>query len=324
VEAALRAEDRALVLRLEAGFVQLRGALRAGEPAARVARAVETLDRDLTLAEVKLARGDRPVLLTALASLFIVLREGVEAVLLIAAMLGLVRKLGRPDAARAIHAAWGLALVAGGLTWVAARWLVAVSAAQRELVEGVVGLLAAAMLAYTSYWILSRVDTKRWLDFLRTQLSGALERRGRAALFGLAFLAVYREAFETVLFYEALLTEGSEGAAAPIALGFVAGSAILTFVAFLVFRLSKRLPLQQFFAISGALLYALAFVFAGAGIHALVEGGYLDPRPIRFPTIEWLGVYPDLLGVSLQAAFVAAVGLGLYVELRSRRRAVAR
>jgi high-affinity iron transporter len=142
-------------------------------------------------------------------------------------------------------------------------------------------------------------------------------------MFGVAFLAVYREAFETVLFYEALLTETDGGGTAPVVLGFAAGVLLLTVVAFGILRLSKKLPIRAFFTVSGALLYALAFVFAGAGIHALVEGGYLDPRPIRFPTIEWLGIYPDLLGLGLQAAFVAAVALGLMFELRSRRRAVA-
>jgi high-affinity iron transporter len=322
VEVSLRAGDRALAGRIEAGYVALRGEMRAGAPSAAIARAAEAIDRDLTYADVKLA-GGRSAAVSALASLFIILREGVEAVLLVAAMLGLVRKLGRPDAAKSIHAAWLAALAAGGLTWAAARWLVSVSAAQRELVEGVVGLLAAGILAYTSYWILSRADAKHWLDFLRTQLSGALERRGRAAMFGVAFLAVYREAFETVLFYEALLTESDGGGTAPVVLGFAAGVLLLTVVAFGILRLSKKLPIRAFFTVSGALLYGLAFVFAGAGIHALVEGGYLDPRPIRFPTIEWLGVYPDLLGVGLQAAFVAAVALGLYIELKGRRRAVA-
>lgn len=319
MELSLRSVDANLASRIESRFLSLRRDLRERVPTAAVARSIQALDEDLTLADARLAKGGRPYLLTALASLFILVREGLEAVLLLAAMLALVRKLGRTDAVRVIHGAWVAALAAGLLTWALARWVVSVSAAARELVEGVVGLLASAILAYTSYWILSRADSRRWMEFLRSRISEALGRRGRWTLFGIAFLAVYREAFETVLFYEALASE-SAGSAAPIAAGFVGGAVLLTGIVFLVFRVAKRLPLKQFFTISGALLYLLAFVFAGNAIHALVEGGYVEARPIAFPTLRWLGVYPDLLGLSLQAAFVAAVAAGLWFDFRAQRR----
>ena len=318
MEATLRTLDRELVSRLEAAFVDLRAEIRRGAPEADIARRIEAIGVDLTVAETKLSASASSAFVTFLASALIILREGIEAAFLIAAILGLLRKLGRRDAAAPIHYGWVLALVAGLATWWLARTAIAISAGERELVEGIVGLVAAGMLAYTSYWILSRADAKRWLEFVRGQVTNALEGRGKATLFGIAFLAVYREAFETVLFYEALMTERGAAALPAVLLGLAAGSAVLVLAIVGIFKLSARLPVRAFFTISGALLYALAFVFAGTGIHALIEGGYLDPRPIRFPTIEWLGVYPDLLGVSLQALFVAAVGLGLAREMRAR------
>lgn len=318
VEAPLRAADRELVTKLESGFVELRAGLRDGASDASIARVVEELDKNLVAAEAVLTSNSGSTAFALLASALIILREGIEASLLVAAMLGLLRKMARPDAVRSLHFGWIAALAAGLATWAAARLLISVSNAQRELVEGIVGLIAAAMLAYTSYWILSRADSKHWMGFLKEQLSDALSRRGRMALFTIAFLAVYREAFETVLFYEALLKE-HETQAAAISGGALLGAGALAVAVAAIFKLSKKLPLKTFFTISGGLLYILAFIFAGSAIHALIEGNYLEPRPISFPRVEWLGLYPDLLSVSLQSVFVAAVAIGLLLEWRSRR-----
>jgi high-affinity iron transporter len=323
IEAELRALDAPTVTRIEAGFVELRAAIKEGMPAARISRIAEDLDRDFVTAETILLKGRGSATLSFFASMLIIVREGIEAMLVIAAILGLLRKVGQPGAVRSVHYGWILALACGGVTWLAARAVIQVSAAERELVEGAVGLLAAGMLAYTSYWILSRADTKRWLEFLKAQVSQALSRRGRTALFGIAFLAVYREAFETVLFYEALLKESGANVAA-VGFGALAGAAALGVAMVAIFRISARLPLRQFFAISGGLLYLLAFVFAGNAIHAFIEGGYLDPRPLPMPRVEWLGLYPDLVGVSLQAGFVLAVALGLWCEFKTRAGEAAR
>lgn len=318
VEGPLRTADSKLVTRLESGFAALRSGLRDGAPDAAIARIVESLDVDLVAAETLLINNSGSVLFAMLASGFIILREGIEAALLIAAMLGLLRKMGRADAARSLHFGWVAAIAAGLATWLLARAVISISAAERELVEGITGLLAAAMLAYTSYWILSRADSRHWMDFLKSQMNAALGSRGRTALFTIAFLAVYREAFETVLFYEALLKDQASRTSA-VAGGAAMGAGVLFVAIWAIFKLSKKLPLKQFFTISGALLYILAFVFAGGAVHALIEGGYLDARPIPFPRVEWLGIYPDLQGVCLQSVFVMAVAGGLWLEWRSRR-----
>ncbi|MFN0206347.1 MAG: FTR1 family protein [Planctomycetota bacterium] len=323
VEAPLAALDRSLVTSFESGFVALRTSIKNAEPAARVARIAEELDRDFVTAESLLLQGGKSKTFSFIASFLILFREGIEAALIIATMLGLLRKIDRKESAKVVHFGWTAALVCGLATWFAARAIIQISAAERELIEGIVGLLAAGMLAYTSYWILSRSDTKRWIDFLKQQITGAVTNRGSAALFGIAFVAVYREAFETVLFYEALLTEPSADTTT-IALGALAATAFLFVAIWGIFKLSAKLPLKQFFTISGALLYILAFVFAGSAIHALIEGGYIDPRPIRFPRIEWLGVYPDMLSVTLQSIFIVAVAAGIWFEFRGRKLQAAR
>lgn len=327
LEPRLRDGDPDLVPRVEARYLDLRRAVRDAAPAAEVERIRSSIESELARAEAQLTGADDSTGVAFVASALIVLREGIEAALLVAAMLALLAKLGRRDAARLVHAGWISAIAAGLLTWWASTRVIAISGAERELVEGVVGCVAAAVLAYTSFWIVSRAQAKRWLDAMRAKLSATLGRGGAATLFGLAFLAAYREAFETVLFLQALIADRGPGAAVPVGLGVAAGAAGLLLAILLLFRVAKRIPMSAFFNVSGAMLYALAFVFAGSGVHALIEGGYVEPRPVEslaFLRVDWLGIYPDAAVLGVQAAMLLAVAIGLAIELRARRQPLRR
>jgi high-affinity iron transporter len=130
-------------------------------------------------------------------------------------------------------------------------------------------------------------------------------------LSGLAFLAVYREAAETVLFTQALLLE-SDTARSQVLLGAGVGLLAVLLLAFVVSRTVRRLPLGPFFAVSSLLLCALAVSFAGSGIFELVAAGYLTPRPVPFPEIPWMGIHPDLTGLGVQLLIVLVIaGAGL-------------
>ncbi|HKE01321.1 MAG TPA: cytochrome c/FTR1 family iron permease [Planctomycetota bacterium] len=322
-EAALAAISRAALADVESGFLRLRGEIRRGGPPAGIARAAESLDRDLARAASLLETGSRTSGFAFGAAALIVLREGFEAVLLLAAMVACIRKAGRPEAARLVHLGWIAALAASVATWWASSRVIAIAPAERELVEGVIGLVAAGVLAYTSYWILSRMQARKWMDLARRRIEQSTGRGQRFALFGLAFLAVYREGFETVLFLQGVLIEAGPASRVSAGLGFLAGLACLGLVVLAFAKLARRLPIRPFFLVSGGLLYLLAFVFAGSGMHALVTGGYLEPRPVRFVTIEWLGIHPDLTGLSLQLAFVIAVAVGIAIEARAAKPAPA-
>src|SRR6185312_16747942 len=162
---------------------------------------------------------ERGFVSTAISSGGILLREGVEAALLIAALLGIATQAGLGDRKRWIHAGYLSALALGLITWFASSRLIAVSGAKREMIEGVTALLATLVLFYVSFSLLAKKEVARWMKFLRAQVS---PRRAAASLFGVAFLAAYREAFETVLFYQALLSSNASTAAALVgALGGV-------------------------------------------------------------------------------------------------------
>jgi high-affinity iron transporter len=135
-----------------------------------------------------------------------------------------------------------------------------------------------------------------------------------------SFFAVYREVFETVLFYQALWLESEGSAQSAVILGFAIGAAILVVVAWLIARFSVRLPLRMFFGVSSLLLAIMAVVFAGQGIAALQSAGKISSNPIAFPSIPLLGIYPNLQGLLLQIALVAVIVVG-FLYTRTGRRA---
>ncbi|HEV8320179.1 MAG TPA: FTR1 family protein, partial [Myxococcota bacterium] len=330
----------------------LRTAVRNGEPPAALDARAQTLRADLARAEAALSgAGTGGPAFSLLAGAFIMVREGIEAALLVATLLALVGGAGRSPAPapaparapvpapapalaptpaaepaspalararRAIHAGWLGALAAGAVTWGAVRAFVGRSGASPELLEGVVSLLAAAVLFYVSYWLLAKVESQKWLGFIRTRILGGVGAGKLLTLTGVAFLAVYREAFETILFYEALLLD--RGGAPYVALGAAAGAVVLAVLIAAFLRLGKRLPLRPFFAVSGALLYGLCVVLAGHGLQALRAAGVLASYPVAVPTVSWLGLYADAVGLALQGALVLAIAVAFAASrVRARR-----
>jgi len=311
LEPRLRARDAAGTAAVESGFHALRAAMSRGEDAPRVRVRGEALDRRI----VEVGDGRQPALPFA-ASLLIFLREGIEAALLVAALLAGLRRLGRPDAVRYVHAGWLLALPAGVATWWMLDRAIALGSERRELMEALVGLVAAAVLFSVSFWMISKVEARHWMGYLQEQLKAGLSKGSLVALSGLAFLAVYREAAETILFVQALLLE-SEAHKDEVFWGAVVGLALVAACALLLNRAVRRLPLGPFFAVSSLLLCALAVSFAGSGLYELVAAGYLRPRPVSFPEVPWLGIHPDLTVLGVQFAIVLVIaGAGLLTLLK--------
>lgn len=308
-EPRLRVRDAAGTRAVEAGFRDLRSELAKGDVAAARQRARQL---DETLGRVA---GERQPLLPFVAGALIYLREGLEAALLVGALLAGVVRLGQPRAVRFVHAGWLLALPAGILTWWLLGRLIELGADQRELMEAGVALLAAAVLFSVSFWMISKAESRRWSAYLAERLASGLGQRKLLLLTGLAFLAVFREAAETVLFTQALLLE-AEGRANEVWAGAAFGLLVVAGLAAAMKRTVLRLPLAPFFAVSSLLLLGLAVSFAGSGIHELVAAGYLRPRPVAVPEVGWLGIHPDLTGLTVQLAIVTVIVLAGLSTLR--------
>jgi high-affinity iron transporter len=312
-EGPLRAMDVSLVNGLEQRFGVLRARLDAGAAPAEIDEGITALLAEVTRADYLLAQPaeERGFVSTAISSGGILLREGVEAALLIAALLGIATQAGLGERKRWIHAGYLSALALGLVTWFASSRLIALSGAKREMIEGVTALLATLVLFYVSFSLLAKKEVARWMKFLRAQVSPA---RAAASLFGVAFLAAYREAFETVLFYQALLSSNaSTGAALAGALG---GMIVLAVIVYAYSRAGRFAPPQVFFKVSSYLLYALAVVFIGQGIAALQLTGTLPIHPLAMPSLPALGVHATIETCAAQLVLVA---LATFAWIRSRK-----
>ncbi len=312
-EGPLRSMDVSLVNGLEQRFGALRARLESGATPAEIDDGIAGLLGEVTRADYLLAQPaeERGFVSTAVSSGGILLREGVEAALLIAALLGIATQAGLGERKRWIHAGYLSALALGLVTWFASSRLIAVSGARREMIEGVTALLATLVLFYVSFSLLAKKEVARWMKFLRAQVSPT---RAAVSLFGVAFLAAYREAFETVLFYQALLASNAGTVAALV--GALGGAIVLAVIVLAYSRAGRFAPPQVFFKVSSYLLYALAVVFVGQGIAALQLTGTLPIHPVAMPSLPALGVHPTIETCAAQLVLVA---LAAFAWVRSAR-----
>jgi high-affinity iron transporter len=305
-EPTLFARDPAFGHTLEVQFGRFRNAIRYGEDTEKVQTLYQEIATELDkAADLMQSNPISGIYLFSNAAL-IILREGLEAALIIAAILALLGSMGATTATRYIHLGWTLALVAGAATWGLAQTVLTVSGSQREIMEGLTTLIAAGVLFYVSYWLISKMETKKWQGFIRQKVQEALTGKRILALIGISFFAVYREAVETILFYQALWLQSASDTAS-VVWGFLVGLSSLFLIILGIFSLGVKIPLKQFFGITSTLLYLLAFVFIGRGVEALQAGGWISVTPLPFlPRIDLLGIYSTLETVLAQGIVLLA------------------
>ncbi|MEO6744569.1 MAG: FTR1 family protein [Caldimonas sp.] len=313
LEPSLKARDAMLMGEVEMAMGHYRSKVTSGS-LADAESAASSLFVLFDRVDSGLAPSESDALSTFIGALTILLREGLEALLVVVAIIAFLRKADRPDVLRYVHAGWVSALASGAVTWLAATYLVGISGASRELTEGFSSLFAAVVLLAVGMWMHRKSVAGRWQTYLQSKLSVALTRRTAWLLFALSFVAVYREVFETVLFYAALWSENN---GLPLLGGLACGLLVLSGIATLLLRTSARLPIGKFFAASSLLVAVLAFVLVGKGIAALQEAGALPVDPVAFPRIEVLGVHPSFETLLAQAAVLIVVAITYVLNSRS-------
>ncbi|WP_017708211.1 cytochrome c/FTR1 family iron permease [Pseudomonas syringae] len=244
--------------------------------------------------------------LSYISGLLILLREGLEAILVLAAILAFLRNTGQQSAVRSVNVGWGLALLAGLGTWALAAYVIDVSGAQRELLEGATALFASVMVLWLGVWMHDRRHAAAWQDYVKSSLVGGGGRFGFAVL---AFFSVYRELFEVILFYETLWLQAGPAGHNAVLAGGATALVLLVGLAWVILRGSAKLPLSLFFGINAALLCALSVVFAGHGVKALQEAGIFGTRPVPFFEFDWLGIHADLYSLGAQAIALTAIAM---------------
>jgi high-affinity iron transporter len=303
METRARALSPGLVANMEKHFADFRGSVRSGN-----VRAAER-SRDVIEATmpqvIELTKPTGSGLQAFYASFLIIFREGLEAILVIGAIVAFLLKTGHRERLRSIWIGVGAALVASAATAVILQTVLRAMPATREVIEGVTMLVAVAVLFSVSYWLISKVEAAKWQQFIREKVNVALEHGGGRALTIVAFLAVYREGAETALFYQALFNEGAS-VIMPISLGVLVGGAVLAVIFTLFYRFGVRIPTRQMFAVTSVLLYYMAFVFMGKGVRELQEGNAMSLTLIPGgPHLDFLGIYPTVESLTAQLVLLA-------------------
>ena len=315
VEPVLAARDAALMARIEGAMAKLRAAIGQRRPASEVEAANRALASLFTEAEAALAPERASRASSFLGAFGVLLREGLEALLIVVAMIAFLKKTERPEVLGFVHGGWIVALAAGVATWFAATYFISVSGASRELTEGFGSLFAAIILLTVGIWMHGKSNAEAWQRYVKARVTAALSRQSGWFLFLLSFVVVYREVFETILFYAALWAEGN-GAAMLAGAGTATG--LLALIAWIMLRFSARLPITQFFSWSSILIAILAVVLAGKGIAGLQEAGILGVVPLaNVPRIALLGLFPTTETVLAQAAAILVLVAGFWYSGRS-------
>jgi len=329
VEVPLRVADAQLTLDAEQKFAEIRQLIRSDASTSEVKDRIVELRGLVDSAERKLSSPGlvAPMLVTG-QSFLIIFREGLEAVLLLSVLLGYLEASKASHAKRPILWGVGFAIVATVGTAFLLRAVLDLAAAGREMLEAITAVVAVAMLFWVSFWLISRLDHKRWMEFLRSRVWTAVSLGSAASLALIGFTAVYREGFETVLFYQALLSFG-EGLTAWVALGFGLGVTALAACSWAIFRLGRRLPVKTFLTAAVALIMATSVAFLGNAVSALQEVDVLQYHRLagwpRLPIFlaEATGYRPTLETVLAQAALTAVYVVGaltMFVALPAWRR----
>ena len=264
------------------------------------AKAAAAAEAGQTEEAVEEEKPSDPRLLTFLGAFGIIVREGLEAILVIAAIIAYLKKSGNPNKSLKnvyIGAVCGIAasfVAAAVLAW-AKRAFTSAGMAQ-EIIEGITALIAVCVLFYVSNWMISKAEAASWSRYIDGRVQSSLEQGSSFALAFTAFLSVFREGAEVVLFYQPMLSEGNPGM---VWAGFGVGCVVLVFVYLAITKLSVKLPLKVFFTATSILMAVMCVSFLGSGIKELAEGNVFD-LSLRVPgipendVIQVFGIYPYL------------------------------
>ena len=312
LEALLATRDGGLMREVEQALGQFRAGIESGADPSELQQLRARIDTLLARAEGALAPEAASEISTFLGAFTILLREGIEALLVVIAMIAFVKKSQRSEVLPYVHGGWIAALLAGVATWVVATYFVSISGASREMTEGIGALLAAVILVSVGIWMHGKSQAEEWRRYIQEKMGKALSRGSAWFLFGLAFVVVYREAFETILFYAALWNPQSSGI---ILAGALSAVALLALIAWAMLRYSRKLPITQFFRYSAILIAILAVILAGKGVGAFQEAGVLSATFIAgLPRLAELGFFPTVETIGAQLLTLLALIAGFRIS----------
>jgi len=261
--------------------------------------------------------GTSPWLAQFLPSLLVILREGMEAILVVAAVLAYLAKAGHKNKTPIVWGGVALAFALSIGLAVLFSYVTSLAGANQELLEGFAALFAVVMLIWVSNWMINKSSNKAWDEYIKKQTDASLSSGSLLGLAFISFLAVLREGAETILFYVPIVAAAGDKVHY-VWIGLAVGLVALVVIYLLIQFAAVRIPLRPFFTITSLLMAFMAFTFTGSGIGELQEADVVSLTPISgFPTIDLLGIYPRVENLAAQA-IVLAIIVGLYFFGKAR------
>ncbi|GHU03581.1 iron transporter [Spirochaetia bacterium] len=252
-----------------------------------------------------------------LGSLIIIVREGTEAIIILGAIVAYLLKSGNKKGTRQVYIGAVAALGASVVLALIFNIFTGIAAGQnQEIVEGATMLLAVAVLFYVSNWMVSKAEAKSWSGYIEGKVESSVSKGSMFSLAFAAFLAVFREGAETILFYQALLANTSSYINM-IWFGLAIGLVILVAIYILIRLLSIRLPLKPFFLGTGILLFIMSISFTGSGIKELQEGNVIGVTPVPgIVSVDILGIYPTRETLIPQLVLLAVTAATIVIQIK--------
>ncbi len=315
VEARLRTLNSKFVLDLEGQMLNVRQAIEKDKGQKVVEAEVQQAVAMISEANEILKGQKMNYWLTFILATSIMLREGLEAFLVLAVVLALIKSSGVRKAIPWLHGGWMTAVLMGGIGWFLSDYIIQFGGKNREIMEGLISLIAVVVLLLAGYWLHSNSNAKQWKAFVENKVGHYLKKEKMFGLAAFSFMVVFREAFEVILFLKAVSLEAASTNQSAIGLGVLAAFLLIGIIAFFFSKYSRRIPIRQLFVYSSWVIVFLAVILIGKGIHGLQESGWISVTGISsFFRVDWLGIYPTLQSVLAQVGLIAVILATYYVS----------
>jgi high-affinity iron transporter len=328
VEIPLRPIDPDFTLDTEIKFAELRNLIQEQVPFGEVETKTIEIRRALDESE-RLVSGVG-IVAPAIAfstSFSIIFREGLESALIIGAILTYLQASRNTGFKKHVYYGIIFAIAATAATWFVAQYLIEISGADRELIEAIAGLSAVAVLFWVSFWVLNKIETKKWIEFVKAKVWKATTTGSVIVFIALAFFTVYREGFETVLFYQALISF-ARYMEVYVVLGMLLGLVVIVGVVILINKLGRKLPLRVLFALTMGIGAYMSIAFMGNAVRELQELDIVPTTPLFgiVPRLDinltiMTGIHPTLESIVAQIVLLSVYLIGsLYILVLKPRR----
>ncbi|MBI3717543.1 MAG: FTR1 family protein [Sphingobacteriales bacterium] len=294
-EQQLNAVDNSIVSELESKMNDVRSAIKNKKDEREVEQKISDAKVSINKAKLLLGEQTYSFWFSFFIAASILLREGLEAVLIIITILSLLKSLHANRAIRWVHGGWMTAVAIGFISWFFTGWLISFGAQNRELMEAFGAMLAVLILIYVGFWLHKKTEAIKWKEFIEQKIVKMLDQGKLFTLAFISFIVVFREAFESVIFLSSMQLQVDNKSRPGIWMGALAAICIVILVSNLLLKFSVKIPIKKLFQYSAIIIMIMAIVLAGQSVHAFQESGWISVTNVRLnfhSTI--LGIYPTV------------------------------